>query len=189
MNPSVISKRRAGLENWLQAVLAIAEFENPVKKFLNIDTNMIEQVVGASQLSEDEQLVHEFTNNLSLQVHSKMNHIVNFEKKFFSRRRTLREQYYNSLISTLIPLCGDDYVGSKALDVLDKLLTSDHNREFQVATKELTKSSIKLLKKMQLNEYLLKKRFCDSQIQAFHILGIIQPHYDTISFSSIVRVI
>ena len=186
MNPSVISARRLWLEKWLQSAMSIQMLENTLKRFLNIQNNMIEPLPDVQNINEDEFFVKEFTKTIDSHTNSKINIIQNFEKKFFSRRRNIRDIFYNSILAALIPLCGDEYTGSKALDVINKLLTSDHNRDFQIATKELTKFSVKLLKKMKLSEYLLKKRFSDSQVQALRMLEIIKPHFDPVSFQSIV---
>ena len=78
------------------------------------------------------------------------------------------------MLQCLIPLCGDDFIGSKALDFISKITTSDYYRDFTIASSELTKFTPEYLKEMKLNEHLTKKRFGDSQIQAYNICKIIE---------------
>ena len=186
MNPSVISTRRAWLEKWLQSAMSIPTLVNTLKRFLNIQNDMIEPPLDLQNINEDEFFVKEFTKTIDSYTNSKINIIQNFEKKFFSQRRNISNVFYSSILATLIPLCGDEYTGSKTLDIINKLLTSDHNRDFQIAAKELSKFPVELLQKMKLDESLLKKRFSDSQVQALHILEIIHPSLDPASFRSIV---
>ena len=89
----------------------------------------------------------------------------------------------------MIPLCGDEFIGSKALDFITKLITSDYYREFAVASKELTNFSPEYYKTMQLHEYLTKKRFCDSQIQAYEICKILEEALGANVFYEIVKII
>ena len=147
---------------------------------------MIEQISKSEKMNQDEFFVNEFTSNINSSSNTKINIIDIFEKKFFSSRRNISEHYLHLLISTLIPLCGDEYIGSKALYFLNKLLSSDHNRDFQLAINQFQNFPPKTLRKMKLDEYLLKKRFSDFQIQAFFILEIIHSQFEIKSFHSIV---
>lgn len=189
MNPAVISKRKSGLEKWLHAALSFKEVEEYVKAFLQINFEAIEPVNSAQKLNEDEKMIKDFSGNINSNSHSRMGLLDTFEKKYFSKRRIVRDKQVELLLNTLLPLCGDDYTGSKSLHVLYKFCTSDHNRDFELVTKELTKIPISMLRQMKLDEYLLKKRFCDSQIQAFHILNILKATFDSSAIIEIVKFI
>ena len=189
MNPLVISARKSGLEKWLQSLLSVKQAETLVKGFLNIKESMIEEASALQKMSADECLIKDFSSQITSDSHSKFNIIDGFEKKYFHKRRAIREQYTNLLIKTLIPLCGDNYIGSKALNFLYKLCISDHNRDFERAAKEVTKFPIKELKKMKLNEYILRQRFSDCEIEAFYILSLFYAYYDEKSFGAIVKTI
>jgi hypothetical protein len=182
MSPSVISKRKSGLEKWIQHALTFPIFESKLKVFLEIPSEVISKTDPIDKLNDDEVLIKEFTSSISSSPHSKTNIIDSFDKKFFSKRRNIRETYIHLLLNTVVPLCSDEYIGSKALYVLYKLCNSVNFRDFDTAIKELSKLSAGLLSCMKLNDYLLKRRFCDGEIQAFHILKEIRPYFDDQSF-------
>ena len=106
---------------------------------------------------------------------------------FFSRKTIITAEYISKLLQCLTPLCGDDFIGSKALDFISKITTSDYYRDFTLASNELTKFPPDFLKTMKLNEYLTKKRFGDSQIQAYNICKIIENTLGIGILSEIVR--
>lgn len=178
MSPAVISKRKSGLEKWLQCALTFKVLEKNLKIFLEIPSDIAPESSPSQKINEDEVLIIDFTNKIDSSPNSRTNLIDQFDKKFFGKRRNIRDSYLNSLLSTLIPLCADEYFGSKALFSVYKLCNSVHYRDFELAIKELSKISVDVLSSMKLNEYLLKIRFCDGQSQAFHILNELKPYMD-----------
>jgi nucleoid DNA-binding protein len=189
MNPLTISKRKSALEKWLQVALSIKKAENFIKIFLNIKTELIDEISQLQKMSKDEYFVKEFCDKINSNLNSKVNIIETFTKNFFTKKRNISEEHLKTLVKTLILICADEYIGSKALDFLHKLLSSDHNREFGNYIKEMIKMPVKDLKKMKLDEYILNKRFCESQIQAFNVLNILYLSYDLESFQLIVKFI
>jgi len=187
MSPAVISKRKLGLEKWLHCALSFKILEKNLKIFLEIPSEVLSDSQPSQKINEDEVLILDFASKISSSPHSKTNLIDQFDKKFFGKRRNIRDFYLNSLLVSLIPLCADEYFGSKALFSIYKLCNSVHYRDFELAIKELAKIPVDVLSSMKLNEYLLKKRFCDGQIQAFHILNELKLYLDDEVFLSVLN--
>lgn len=118
--------------------------------------------------------ISEFINEINSDSKNKMKLIENFERIFFSKKISIKSESIWELIHCLIFLCGDEFVGRKALDFISKLTAGDYYRDFAAAKKDFLTFSPDFLKNMKLNEYLTKKRFGDSQIQAYGICKIIE---------------
>lgn len=187
MSPGVISQRKSRLEKWLIVALTYKKVENYVKDFLEIKVDIVQKTCEIQAFNEDEVVVKEFSGKIKENSHCRISLLDDFDKKYFRRRRFVRGKTIEQLVATIVPLCGDGYIGSKSLDFLYKLCTSDYNRDFELFTKELVNMPIGLLKLMKLDEYLLKKRFCDSQIQAFYILNVLKTQFDVKSINEIVK--
>lgn len=114
--------------------------------------------------------------------------IENFNWHFFAKKRTVQQEAIEKLIACLVPICGDLFLGSKALDIISKLTTSDYFKDFSMVCKTFTRFQPDLLKKMHLNEYLTKKRFCDSQLQAYALCKIIEENLGKVVLFEIVRI-
>ncbi|OMJ94457.1 hypothetical protein SteCoe_2361 [Stentor coeruleus] len=185
MKPATIIKRKLELETWIIGALAVKDLENLLKEFLGIKVDC-ENLVDEHLLNEDEVVIRNFSESINGNSNQRMNLLDTFEKKYFSKRRIIREKQIGTLLGTLLPLCGDEFIGTKSLYVLYKLCTRDHNKDFEIFIQTLTKMPIDMLKKMKLDEYLLKKRYSESQIQAFHILNIFKSCLDTKSIIDIV---
>jgi hypothetical protein len=188
MNASIISQRRIALEKWLQHALSVKALETFLREFLEIQPDMLERTGETERLNEDERIVKDFESKINANPHSRTNIIDTYEKKFFSKRRNIRDGILRVLMSTLVPLCGDDYIGSKALYFIRKLCAGDHNRDFEGAIKALMALPVPILQQMKLDEYLLKNRFSESQMQAFELLSIFSSNLDPSTISSIVNV-
>lgn len=178
MKSATINKRKLELENWLLGALAVEDVEDLLKIFLGVKDNY-ENLVEEHLLNEDEVVIRNFSESINGNSNRRMSLLDTFEKKYFSKRRIIREKQIGTLLGTLLPLCGDELIGTKSLYVLYKLCTRDHNKDFDIFIQALTKMPIDMLKRMKLDEYLLKKRYSESQIQAFHILNILKSHLDT----------
>ena len=109
-----------------------------------------------------------------------------FNFQFFSRKRVIQHEVIGKLTECLVSLCGDDFFGSKVLDILTKLITSDYFRDFSVVCKELCKISQGKIITMNLHEYLTKKRFSDSQLQAYTLCKILEENLGKIYLYEIV---
>ncbi|OMJ90506.1 hypothetical protein SteCoe_7093 [Stentor coeruleus] len=187
MSAGVIIQRKCGLEKWLLVALTYKKVEIYLKDFLEIKDDYLQKTSEIQVFNEDEVVIKEFSGKINENTHCRISLLDDFDKRYFSRRRSVRGKIIEQLVATIVPLCGDDYIGSKSLDFLYKLCTSDYNRDFELFTKELVNMPIELLKKMKLDEYLLKKRFCDSQIQAFYILNVLKTQFDVKSINEILN--
>ena len=187
MNPAVISKRKSGLEKWLQHALTFKILETRLKSFLEIPSDVLSKPDAPDKINDDEILIKEFETSIQSSPHSKTNIIDSFDKKFFHKRRTIREQYINTLLKTIVPLCSDEYIGSKSLYVLYKLCNSVYFREFELAIKELAKLPAQTLALMKLNDHLMKRRSSDGQSQAYHILNEIRGYMDEASLEIVLE--
>ncbi|OMJ86336.1 hypothetical protein SteCoe_12187 [Stentor coeruleus] len=185
MKPATIIKRKLELENWIFRALAVEDIENLLKTFLGIKDDY-QSLIDEHTLNDDEVMIRNFSNSINGNSNQRMSLLDTFEKKYFGRNRIIREKQVGTLLGTLLPLCGDEFIGTKSLHVLYKLCTRDYNKDFEIFIQMLTKMPIDMLKKMKLDEYLLKKRYSESQIQAFHILNILKSYLDTKAIIDIV---
>ena len=161
------------LENWLKSAMRNKSLVGVIFEFLdfNQQSSGIENKLKANP---DEVQIQEFVEKISKTSNNKMKLIETFNFQFFSKKRSIHQDVIGMLIECLIPLCGDGFLGSKALDILSKLTTSEYFRDFSIVCKELCKILPEILKKMNLNDYLTKKRFSDYQLQAYNLCKILE---------------
>lgn len=140
---------------------------------------MINQIgFGTNSLPTlDEELIFDFTTRLNTDSRNKIKALDDFEWNFFSKRRSVRSELISFLLKTIIPLCGLNNIGNKAMDIIAKLTSRDRYREYQTVIKELVKIDPEILCEMRLNEHLTKKSHGDCQPQAFHILQILAENF------------
>ncbi|OMJ72071.1 hypothetical protein SteCoe_29578 [Stentor coeruleus] len=186
LNESLILQRRIELEQWLKSAISHKSLQDKILTFLDYVITPL-NLNSKAKTSPDELLILEFVEKISKDAQNKMKLIENFSWNFFQKKRTVQQNYISQLTECLVPLCGCEFVGSKALDVLSKLTTSDYFRDFVLVCRVLTSFPPRILKKMCLNEYLTKKRFSDSQLQAYNLCKTIQDSLSNIELIEILN--
>lgn len=171
MNNDIIDKRRSEIENFLNLAIKNEILAEHIFVFMGIS---FKANVSLTKNSNTADKVLKFIGKINSTANNKMRLIEKFEFSFFSKRHSLSSEFIYKLLQSLIPLCGDDFIGSKALDVISKLTTSDYYRDFAIASKELCRFAPEYLQTMKLHEYLTKRRFGDSQIQAYTICKMLE---------------
>lgn len=185
LNESLILKRRIDLEQWLKSAISHKALQDKILTFLDYVITPL-NINSKAKTSPDELLIIEFVEKISKDAQNKMKLIENFSWNFFQKKRSVQQNYISLLTECLVPLCGCEFVGSKALDVLSKLTTSDYFRDFVLVCRVLTSFTPRTLRRMCLNEYLTKKRFSDSQLQAYNLCRIIQDNLSNLELVEIV---
>lgn len=172
---SLTEKRREKIERWLQIALKHPKLSKKILKFLDLNKETIKNEISNSA-KPDETYVQNFINKLSSNINNKMSQIDKFSFNFFSRKRSISEEVLSELLKCLIPLASSDLYGGKIIDILTKLTSSDSYKDFSLVCKVLSHIDIYLLREMNLNDYLTKKKFVDSQLQAYNICKIYEEN-------------
>ena len=173
LNESLVTQRRLEIENWLRCAIRHQFLANKIYDFLDF-VQETSNTDTKAKVNPDEIQILDFVDKVKTTSNNRMKLIENFSWQFFSKKRIVQQEIIGKLVECLIPLCGDDFLGSKALDILSKLTTGDYFRDFTMVSKELSKFPPEILKTMNLHEYLTKKRFSDSQLQAYTLCKILE---------------
>ena len=171
MNSEIIDKRRTEIELWMNHAVKYEILAEHIFNFMNLSYKPT--IASNKSINLSDHLL-KFIDRINSTANSRMKLIDKFDFVFFSKKPSVSAEDLWRLLQSLIPLCGDDFIGSKALNFISKLTTSDYYRDFSVAITELSKFIPDYLKTMKLNEYLTKKRFGDSQIQAYTICKFLE---------------
>jgi hypothetical protein len=172
---SLTEKRREKIERWLQLAVKHSSLSKKIMDFLNLSEETIQNELSASA-KPDENYVLDFIEKLSGCKNNKLNQIDKFCFMFFSRKRTVSDAVLKKLLEALLPLCGSDLCGGKVVDVLSKLTSSDYFKDFACVCKVFANIDIYLLREMNLNDYLTKKKFVDSQLQVYKLCKIYEEN-------------
>lgn len=185
MNNELIDKRRLEIEAWMNEAVKFPSLTQLIFNFLNIS---IEGKISRSKKPCLDDMVKEFVNKINSTTTNRMNLIENFEWSFFSNKAAVHPDTISLLLQCLIPLCSDEFIGIKVLDLISKLTTRDYFRDFSVALSTLSSFPPCFLSEMFLNEYLSKRRFGDSQVQAYKIANSLEVGFTKELFQEIVIV-
>lgn len=184
---TLTEKRRSQLEYWLQIVLKYPEISQKMLDYFGLSKKTLESEFPSSA-SPDEKLILDFIDKLSGGQNNKMAQIEKFNWKFFSMNRKVSEEVLKKLLENLIPLGGSDLCGGKVIDILTNLTSIDHFKGFLIVSKIFANIDIGLLKELSLNEYLTKKKFVDSQLQAYNLCKIYEENARESQISELVRI-
>ena len=179
-------KRRPRIERWLQIALKHKKLSKKVLKYLELSEKILKSDF-CSSATPDESLVLDFIDKLSGCKNNKMAQIDKFSWLFFSVKRTVSEVILKKLLEVLIPLGSYDLCGGKVLDILTKLTSSDHFKDFSLVSKVFANIDVFLLKDLGLNEYLTRKKFADSQLQAYNLCKIYEEHTENLQIFELVK--
>lgn len=183
MSSDTVDKRKSEICLWMNDVLKVENLSKYIFHFFNLKP---EGVLG-SKKKDQRDILKTFISSIETSSNNKINIIEQFSWTFFSKKLQFKPAELKSLIECLVPLCGDELVGNKSLDFLSKILTSDYHRDFLIARSQFVGLPTNTLKQMQLNEYLTKHRFIDSQIQAYNLSKVLHLSVGTPGLEEIVK--
>lgn len=186
MSSDRIDKRKNEISLWMNDVLKVENLSKYIYHFFNIKS---EGILNPTKKNDPSEILKSFVSNIGSSTNNKINLIEKFSWTFFSKKLQLKPLELKVLIECLVRLCGDEFVGNKSLDFLCKLLTSDYHRDFIIAGSQFVGLGVEVLQQMQLNQYLTKNRFVDSQIQAYNLSKILHTSVGSLVLHEIVRTI
>jgi len=126
------------------------------------------------KLSPTELCVANFIKRLDQSEHKRLKAIEKFEREFFNQKQEISMPVATILLMKLMPLCGVEVIGSKALDILYKLTSSTTFRYYQTIIDAMMKISMDVLREMKLNLHLNRAFQGDSAELAWQICGKIK---------------
>ena len=160
------------LQIWLSAVSSYCIFDKSLCKFLSVDYNILLQ--RRKELTVDDYYVLEFLKNIQIESGNKLHLLKSFSGRFLTRRRSLNNDTIKRLLLSLFPLCAEEAIGGYALDFISKLTTREHYYEYEQIRKVFLSLKITDFKLMQLDNFLLKKRYSQGELQAYNLLSFLQ---------------
>lgn len=184
----VTEKRRLKIQRWLKMTLKYPVLSKKVLKFLDLKENSLGLEFCAS-VNSDEILVLEFIEELSGSKNNKMAQIEKFSWNFFLTKRSVSEAILRKLLETIIPLGGSELCGGKVLDIVSKLTSSDYYKDFLLVCRVFANIDVYILKDLSINEYLTKKKFADSQLQAYNLCKIYEENTENLQLFEFVKII
>lgn len=182
---SLTEERRPRIERWLQIALKHPKLSKKVLKYLELSEKILKSEF-CSSATPDENLILDFIEKLSGSKNNKMAQIDKFSWSFFSVKRSVSEAILKKLLEVLIPLGSYDLCGGKVLDILTKLTSSDYFKDFSLVSKVFANIDVFLLKDLGLNEYLTRKKFSDSQLQAYNLCKIYEEYTENLQIFKLV---
>ena len=186
MRPAVVEERRRLIENYLRVALLSPILVSPILDFFDVNPSEIKQVISAlegqeakplaQQLNDGEQLIQTFNARLLREPNNKVRVIEDFDQRFFGLQRFIRYEFSVLLLSDVVPLCADPVFGSKALDIVYKILSREWVRSHQEFRSALVKLPPEMLATMHLDEYLIGD-IRSANSQAFTVFSAIYDYY------------
>lgn len=186
MRPAVVEERKRLIENYLRVALLSSALIEPILDFFGVDKEETKHVIAAlegqeakplaQQLNDGESLIQTFNARLLRESNNKVRVIEDFDQRFFGIPRFIRYEFSVLLLADVVPLCGDPVFGSKALDIVYKILSREWVRSHQEFRSALLKLPAEMLATMRLDEYLLGE-VRPANSQAFSVFSAVYDFY------------
>lgn len=181
---SDIEQRRRLLELWVNSVLLIENCRIALMVFLGMEAS--NAIIFSNSLicepckhNRSEQLIMILANRITANPLKKGKALMYFEKDFFETKKKPSSEKFKLLAKHLAHLCGENGIGSKALDILYKLISRAHYLHFESFLASLCSLNVQNLRHMKLDLHILKKYGGDSSQQAFDVLKILQACFSS----------
>ena len=176
---SDIDQRRRLLELWVNSVLLIESCRIDLMVFLGMEAS--NAIIFSNSLicepckqNRSEQLIIILANRITANPLKKGKALMYFEKDFFETKKKPSSEKFKLLAKHLAHLCGENGIGSKALDILYKLMSRAHYYHFESFLESLYSLNVQNLSDMKLDLHILHKYGGGSSQQAFEVLKILQ---------------
>lgn len=177
---NVVGERRIKLEAWLQQSLAEPQVILQILNFLEVPIDKKTKVMELSRLCNltgGDRCVAALVSSLHENERHKSRAIEEFEKNFFAIKQGMHGSYVRLLLRVLAPLCGNQVVACKSLDVLYKLLSSASYRYYEMVVTQLLDLDLNLLQGLRLDLHILKQFQGDSSETALAISKLLYDHF------------
>jgi hypothetical protein len=125
--------------------------------------------------NRSEQLIMILANRITANPLKKGKALMYFEKEFFETKKKPSAEKFKVLAKHLAHLCGENGIGSKALDILYKLITRANYIHHESFLASFCSLNVQNLRDMKLDLHILGKYGVDSSQQAFQVFKILQP--------------
>lgn len=152
--PQVVEVRRTSLEAWLVELAAKVTLRAHLLDFLGAAPTVDETL--ATSPTPGEQTITQTLSRLMAQPHMRLATLETFEKEFFELKSPVNSDYILAFVQKLVPLCGDNYIGCKAISILAKLANRENNRWYLDVVRSMRQLPLQLLKEMHLEKHLLR---------------------------------
>lgn len=179
-----IEHRRKVLEMWVNSVLMIQSCRITLMVFLGMEPS--DAIIFSNSLicepckhNRSEYLITIFSNRIAANPLKKGKALLHFEKDFFDSKKKPSQEKFKVLSKHLANLCSENGIGSKALDILYKLMSRVHYSQFENFLASFCTLNFQSLADMKLDLYILKKYGGDSSQQAFEVLKILQSRFSS----------
>ena len=186
MRAAVVEERKRLIENYMRVALLSSALIEPILEFFGVGMEEIKGVLAAlerqeakplaQQLNDGEQLIQTFNARLLREPNNKVRVIEDFDQRFFGIPRFIRYEFSVLLLADVVPLCADPVFGSKALDIVYKILSREWVRSHQEFRSALLKLPPEMLATMRIDEYLLGV-VRPANSQAFSVFSAIYDFY------------
>lgn len=186
MRPAVVEERKRLIENYLRVALLSSVLIEPILDFFGVGKEETKSVIAAlegqeakplaQQLNDGEMLIQTFNARLLRESNNKVRVIEDFDQRFFGIPRFIRYEFSVLLLADVVPLCADPVFGSKALDIVYKILSREWVRSHQEFRSALLKLPVEMLATMRLDEYLLGE-VRPANSQAFSVFSAVYDFY------------
>ena len=174
---SVIEERTAALEIYLQVAALDPALWPILRVFLEIPASeVIKNDEDLSLLSDGEALVVKLMTAIQTDPSNKLSSLIDFSRNFFRKSQVVNRKYAKLLITTLIPLCGDEVSGSYALELVNKLISPAVSRCCREVVWSLMQCSTQELALIQLDKHVLGRFQGDSIAQALTLIALFSEH-------------
>jgi len=152
--PQVVEERRKGLETWLGEVAGKATLKVYLLDFLGAAPIFEERLTNSP--TPGEQTITQTLSRLVTQPHMRLATLEAFEKEFFELKGPVNTDYILAFVQKLVPLCGDNYVGCKAICILANLASREKYRWYLDVVRSVRQLPLPALREMHLEKHLLR---------------------------------
>lgn len=169
--PQNIENRRKTLEIWLISLAKRDQISCLLLDFLSAVKASEEAKRGIPNRGEN--IIVNTIGKLAAQPHMRLSTLESFENEFFQAGNTVNPDFLLALIQKIVPLCGDNYTGCKAISILSKLTLRASNVSFTEAIRALRSLPVQSLREIHLEKHLLKAMQVDTGEESFRLLQIL----------------
>lgn len=144
--PQNIENRRKTLEIWLISLAKRDQISCLLLDFLSAVKASEEAKRGIPNRGEN--IIVNTIGKLAAQPHMRLSTLESFENEFFQAGNTVNPDFLLALIQKIVPLCGDNYTGCKAISILSKLTLRASNVSFTEAIRALRSLPVQSLREI-----------------------------------------
>lgn len=165
LKAEVVSYRRTQLEQWLRQVAGALVCHTFVYEFLGIGGG---EALQATDTGRAELLLTSTLHRLLSEPQMKLAALETFDRQFFPQSRGIQSDFLSVLLLFIVPLLGDTHAGTRALQVLRKLMSRTQFKGSGEVLQQLAALDLALLRKARFEVHLLSGR--EEACEIFQVL-------------------